>query len=155
MKGLMITEGAGIKRMTSMEISDLVEKLHDKGKKRAGYLYLIESLCKKRIKTGRSVRPSQRVAEITTIVGGVGRVFISGLVLDAVAVESAFHKALAAKRTTGEWFSCGFTDVVEEVQGVCQRFAATQQDIEEKRLHREAVADRAFRGILKHFGVTV
>ena len=114
-------------------VSSTVQVITDSDRPRPGYVYLIESRCKSLTKIGRSIDPSSRIAAISNMSGGVGKVYVGCMVKDHVAIESALHLLYSEYRTRGEWFSVEFSYLVQVLKQVCDLFAATDADIAQKK----------------------
>lgn len=121
-----------------------------------GYVYVIESMCKSRVKIGRSVNPRRRVSSISTMSGGVGRVLVGNKVPDPVTLETYLHTMFARDRAVGEWFNIRFDVVAPFVAAVSTELSNSPcaPDIEADRHYLMLDIDNPDRSITL-FGVTV
>jgi len=143
------------KQFVLNSIDDIVEMVKYKtqmaNRPRNGFIYLIESRCKNLLKIGRSVRPEHRIAEISSISGGVGRIYTSQFVLDATAIESALHKAYSGLRIKGEWFAMDFDEAKNVVSDLCGKFETTKGSEDDRIKFGYEEGDRIFKGLMAHF----
>jgi len=130
----------------------IVSLVANRNRTAPGCIYVIESRCKKLVKIGRSTNPQQRITVIANMAGGVSRTFVSGLVIDAVAVESALHNGFVGARVKGEWFVADFPTTVAIVKEVSNQFAASSESMATKKKVRNGKGDKIMNGIMRHFG---
>jgi hypothetical protein len=107
-------------------------------------VYLVEAVGADRVKIGYSQNPAGRIQSIATS----SPFPIAALAIrdGDMALEKAMHRALADKRTTGEWFSkfdgvvewfAGFTPTADAATGIPQRV----HTVTVRRFGAQAMAD--------------